>query len=133
MFSRFLFSSLALSVLLLAPGCPPEETIDPTLTDIQAEVFETTCSFDSCHGGSTPEAGLDLSSASASLAGLVGVDSTENDGDIRVVAGSPDDSLLYLVLLGDVGAVDQMPVGYELTSDEIEAVRVWIEEGAQDN
>ena len=133
MFSRLLLSSLAVSVLLLAPGCPPEETIAPTLTDIQAQIFDNTCSFDSCHGGSTPEAALDLSSASASLAGLVGVESSQNDGDVRVVAGSPDQSLLYLALLGDVGSVNQMPVGYEHTSDEIEAIRTWIEEGAQDN
>ena len=121
------FAVLFLGSVLLG-GCP-EPQVEPTLESIQAMVFNESCSFESCHGGSSPEGDLDLTSASVSYAALVGVDGVEEDM-VRVVAGDPASSLLYQVLQGDVGSVRQMPVGYDLTDEEIEAVRQWIADGA---
>ena len=125
----FLLSSMA---TLFSAGCGGGG-IEPTLTDIHEVIISRSCSSESCHGGSSPEADLDLSTVAASYASMVGVESVEEPDFTRVVPGDPDNSLIYMVLLGPVGAIDQMPPGYELSADEIEAVRQWIEDGAENN
>ena len=125
----FLLSSVA---TLFSVGCGGS-AVDPTLTSIHDVIISRSCSSESCHGGSSPEGDLDLSTFESSYASMVGVESVGEPDFTRVVAGDPDNSLLYMVLLGPVGAIDQMPPGYELSADEIEAVRQWIEDGAENN
>jgi len=107
--------------------------LDPTLTTIDEEVFQGSCAFESCHGGANPEAGLDLSSAAAAFTSLIDVPGEESDV-VRVVPGDPDNSLLYQVLLTSLGPdLRQMPIGDQLPDIEIEAIRQWIEDGAENN
>jgi hypothetical protein len=54
-------------------------------------------------------------------------------GWVRVVPGDPDSSLLYSALLDPVGNTRAMPPDFPLEACEVAAVRVWIEQGAQDN
>lgn len=126
-----------LSLLVLCPmsvfllgGCPPSNVIEPTLTSIHEVIIQRSCNSESCHGGSSPEADLDLSTVEASYAALVGVASTEEPSFTRVVAGDSDNSLLYMVLVGQVGGIDQMPPGYTLDTEEVDAIRQWIDDGA---
>jgi hypothetical protein len=75
-----------------------------------------------CHGGS---GGLDLQSwAGLNAGGASGA---------TVVAGDPDNSLLIKRLEGTIGP--QMPLGGlpPLSAPEIETIKQWIQEGAQDN
>jgi hypothetical protein len=116
-------------LLLAVASC---NALDPTLTTLDEEVFQGSCAFDSCHGGPAPQAGLDLSSTSAAFATLVNVDGEDADV-VRVVPGDPDNSLLYQLLLVGVEEARQMPVGDQLPDNEIEAIRQWIEDGAEDN
>ncbi len=117
--------------LLMAADCA---TIEPTIGAIQTEVFDGSCAFGSCHGSPTFEADLDLeTSAAQSCVNLVGVESAENPGEMRVIAGDPDNSLLYQALLTEIGDVRVMPPGGandRLPDNEIEAIRQWIEDGA---
>jgi len=131
-----------------------------TLASIQEKVFSPTCA-QGCHepggegvintgiSGGTP---LDLSSTVDSFSSLVNVESTIDDicgatltefgaspcGD-RVEPGEPDRSWLIVKLEGTherIGreAGDRMPrSGPLLTQDEIDVIRQWIEEGAQNN
>ena len=124
--------ALAGTTALFNVGCT-QEGIEPTLTSIQSVLIDRSCNSESCHGGSTPEAGLDLSTAQASYDSLVGVASSQEPSFTLVTPGDPDNSLLYMVLTGEVGSVDQMPPGYSLDPEEIEAVRQWIEDGAENN
>jgi len=127
--SLFALSSLA---TLFSAGCGGSQ-VEPTLSSIHEVVIDRSCNSQSCHGGSSPEADLDLSTPETAYDSLVGVTATEEPEFTRVVAGDPDNSLVYMVLLGPVGAIDQMPPGYELSVDEVEAVRQWIEDGAENN
>ena len=64
----------------------------------------------------------------------VGVDSNELSGFKRVDPGNAADSYLYMKLAGDPRIVgERMPFGGMLTTAEIEAVKQWIDAGAQNN
>lgn len=118
-------------VLLIASadcGGPAEA---PTLSTLQETVFVPRCGNAACHGGANPANGLDLTQDAH--AALVGVASTDNADVARVVAGAPDASLLFQVLSADVGGVRQMPPGFQLADEDLEGIRLWIEDGAQDN
>ena len=131
--SRFLLFALSSLAMVFSVGCEVGEPLEPTMTSIHDKIIQRSCSSESCHGGTSPEASLDLSTAQSSYDGLVGHPSEVEPSYIRVVEGDPDNSLLYLVLIGTVGSLDQMPTGYELDAEEIEAVRQWIEDGAENN
>ena len=68
---------------------------------------------------------------------LVGIPSSQSSLS-RVEPGSPEDSYMYLKLIGKQEKVDgsglQMPVGQNpLNATQIEAIRKWIEQGAKKN
>ena len=105
-------------------GCGP-----PTLSTVQEQVFTPSCANAACHGGDTPQLGLDLSEGNA-YASLVNVDAVAVDGAVRLVPGNPEDSLVFRVVEGPVDPVRQMPVGFPLDDDARELLRAWIAEGA---
>lgn len=124
---------MLLAALLLAcaeaPVALDGTDAPPTLVDVQERVLGPSCSFSACHGSEGAKRGLDLSSVDASLASLVEV-AAEEPGWVRVVPGSPDESLLLAVLEGPVGTAQQMPPGFGLDAEGVDLVRRWIEAGA---
>jgi hypothetical protein len=103
--------------------------LDPSLANVQTEVFDASCAFSSCHGGSQPTADLSLKPGE-SWAALVEVEAEEVTGATRVVPGDASASLLYRILLAPEGNADRMPPGSEIEADRIDLVKRWIEEGA---
>lgn len=102
-----------------------------TLAEIQAEVFTPTCSV--CHtgGGAVLPFSMDLSSAQASFASLVNVESEQASALLRVDPGNPDDSYLIHKLEGTQAVGDRMPQGGPFLDDAtIQGIRDWIEAGA---
>lgn len=139
------FSSLILVSLVLngLVGCSDDsspkgdgaagnsaETIEPKLSIIQTTIFDKNCALSGCHGpGETPEF-----TAGKSRTNLVDRASNHEAGKKLVIAGNPEESMLYQVLKGAVGSVEQMPQGQKkLDANKVEAIRQWIAEGAQDN
>jgi hypothetical protein len=121
----------------------PTPNLQPTLSSIQKEIFDTTDSSGrqactNCHtsaGGRTPSAGMDLSSGNA-YARLVGVASVERPSLLRVEPGDPDSSYLIHKLEGRPGIVGQrMPrgTGPYLTDGQMLVIRRWIELGAKND
>ena len=111
------------------PSPPPmEDTLTPTLSSIQALVFDPHCVDH--HGGRAVEAGLDLSDG-MSHAALVNVPSIQTALDL-VEPGDAENSYLVHKLEGRAGIVrDRMPpIGDPLTEEEIAAIRDWINAGA---
>jgi hypothetical protein len=104
----------------------------PTLTSIQTNVFTPRCS--GCHNGSGAQlpGALNLTSASASHAALVGVTSLEVPTLQRVAAGNPNNSYLIRKLEGGPNIVaNRMPLGGPfLPQTTIDAIRLWITNGA---
>jgi hypothetical protein len=104
-----------------------------TLDEIQAAVFDTGCA--GCHSGPTSgslPSGMDLSSADASFAALVGVPSLQEPALNRVTAFDPDSSYLVQKLEGTASTGQQMPAGGPpLDQEVIDDVRLWITNGAE--
>ncbi len=132
-----------LLTLLLAPllmaGCEHADPldpnrIDPTLSSIQANIFDLNCTFSGCHGGAAPQLGQDLSAGQA-RASIVNVSSVEMPNLFRVAPGDPDNSYLVWKIEGRPEIVgDRMPRGRPpLAAEQITAIRQWIADGAQDN
>jgi hypothetical protein len=103
-----------------------------TLTSIQTNVFTPRCS--GCHNGvgATLPGAMNLTSASASHAALVGVASTEVPTLQRVAAGNPNDSYLVRKLEGGPNIVgSRMPLfGAPLPQTTTDSIRTWITAGA---
>ena len=106
----------------------------PTLDSIQANVFTPTCASSTCHAGpsgNTLPSGMDLTSADASFANLVGVSSIQQPSLSRVAAGDPDNSYLIQKLEGTAPGTTQMPlIGGPLDQSVIDEIRQWITDGA---
>ena len=119
------FIPLPLVCAALLAGCPQPAT----LAQVQDEVFTQSCAFSSCHG-SGQEGELSLVDAATSAVELIGVQSWEQPGAIRVVAGDSAGSLLFQVLQGEVDPVRQMPVNGSVSDQQLELVRSWIDDGA---
>ncbi len=122
----------------LAMGCNPEVGPEPsdepvTFQRVQDEVLSGSCGGSGCHGAVTAAGGLDLDSEGAyeqlfnapcdnELATIEGL--------VRVAAGKPESSFLYVKLTDPRGMGEVMPPFGALSEDEVELVRRWIEGGA---
>jgi len=121
------------------PTAPPTGNSNPTgdisfSNDIAGPIFASNCVSSNCHNSTTQAAGLDLT-PSAAFAELVGVQSTQNSSLNRVEAGDPDSSYLYHKIRdgGPGNGTSRMPRGGSLSANDIELIRLWIEQGAKDN
>ena len=113
----------------IIPGGPQPATIE----DVQARVFTPRCAIPGCHVGSDAPFDLDLSTANRSAANLIGVASAEVPAYRRVDQGNASDSYLYMKVTGDPRILgDRMPAyGAVLGADDLERIRLWIEQGAR--
>lgn len=133
--------------LLAALGCATTEdsadtagTLEPTLSNVQAEVFTPSCAFSTCHGEGEGSANLLLTDGAA-FAGLVGVAAEGDansgappDGSVRVVAGDAASSYLVAKLGGGGDIVgDVMPDPAGLDAERLALVVAWIDAGAADD
>jgi hypothetical protein len=131
--SRLAFCLLA---ACFAAGCEHADPLEPdglqpTLSSIQANIFDQSCALSNCHAGSNPRQGLDLSAGQA-YAHLVGIPSAEQPNLDRIEPNQPEASYLFLKITGNPSIAGQrMPLGRApLTAEEISVVRAWIEAGA---
>jgi len=96
-------------------------------------IFTQRCAVLGCHDSRARIADLDLSPGSA-YAHLVNVPSVQDPNWIRVVPNNPVRSLLYRKVSEDNPPVgSRMPLGGRLTDEQILLIRLWIEQGAQNN
>ena len=96
-----------------------------TFTYLQNEIFTPICV--SCHGGSAPQGGLDLSVDNA-YNNLVNAASTSSSLK-RIAPGESQNSYLMKRLRGEGGATVMPPSG-RLESAVIDSIAAWIDRGA---
>ncbi len=102
------------------PPTPTPTPSAPTLTQIQSTIFTPLCT--SCHGGSTPTCGMNLT-AGQSYSNLVNVPAG-CIGGIRVIPFNPDGSALVI----------QLASGHRnLPTAQQNLIRNWISAGALNN
>jgi hypothetical protein len=115
-------------------GGTEDTGLEATLSSIQENIFTPNCASSSCHAGSSPQAGLDLSDGK-SFGELVGVSSQQVPSLKRVEASNSGASYLVNKVEGTAGNVggnsSQMPKGRDpLSDEEIQAIKDWIDAGA---
>ena len=113
-------------------GIPLPVDFEPTFTNIQTNVFSAICV--NCHVGASAPQGMTLDPAT-SYDMLVGVPSVGRPDVLRVSPGNPDASYLIHKLEGGPNIVGaQMPLNLTpLRQNTINAIRVWISQGAPRN
>jgi|SRR5262245_17562962 hypothetical protein len=119
----------------------PTPNLQPTLSSIQREIFDTTDSAGrqactNCHtdAGRTPSGGMNLRSGMA-YNSLVGTASTGKPGATRVIPGDPENSYIVHKLEGRTDIVGtRMPRGNSfLTEGQLLVIKRWIQLGAPNN
>lgn len=130
--------------LLLLAGCGPsveelQKVVQPSLADIQFRVFDQSCALAGCHNVASQKGDLVLEDGQ-SFAEMVNVLAANSgasaDDKLLVVPGDPANSYLFQKLIGpDSGEGLEMPPGESrvISDAAIEAIRLWIEQGALDN
>jgi predicted CxxxxCH...CXXCH cytochrome family protein len=113
----------------------------PTFSAIYRELFcRVGCANIYCHGSRGANAGLSFETVPLAYAGLVGVPASRDSlcadsGLLRVEPREPDRSLLWLKLGGHPPCGQPMPPppeGYPAASaEQLEQLRSWIDDGAQ--
>jgi hypothetical protein len=104
--------------------------------DIQP-IFTDRCATSGCHAGTTPQSGMSLEAGEA-YANIVNVNATGTTcaGQKRVDPGSSASSVLYNLVNG-TSCGGRMPFSFggtdSLTSDQQDAIRDWIDQGAENN
>ncbi len=99
-----------------------------TFSDIQEAIFTPNCV--SCHGGSSPEANLNLSPGSA-YADLVNV--TASASSLKRVKPFDSENSYLIKRLSGSGGETIMPPGGKLEQALIDSVAAWIDRGALNN
>jgi len=113
----------------------PPPPLEPTLSSIQANILDKSCVNRGCHPGNFAPMSLQTGQ---SFSTLVNVNSAYgNPRILRVKPGDSNNSVLYLKITGSAtvgGAANRMPLGFSaLSTEEINAIRDWIDAGAQNN
>jgi len=86
-----------------------------------------------CHQGATPEGNMNLE-AGVSYGQIARVVTSGYAPGVRVVPGDPDSSVLFQKILGNIQFGPRMPFNQPaLSPGAIEIIRVWIEQGAQND
>jgi hypothetical protein len=105
-----------------------------TFTAVPTQIFNASCAFSGCHGGSSPAQGMNLS-AGVAYSNIVNVAPSERPSVDRIEPNDAAASYLYLKVIGDpsiVGAL--MPFGGPPLSTALpDLLRHWIERGAPDD
>ncbi len=129
---------LTTAAVVVVCSCAGEGTglervpLAPTLSSIQANIFGPICT--QCHTGTSAPRGLVLDAGLARQF-IVGVPSVDVPELLRVNAGKPDSSYVVWKIEGRSAILGgRMPLGLTpLSSEQIAAIRGWIERGALDN
>ncbi len=103
---------------------------DPSLAEIQANIFTPSCALSFCHGAAL-SGNLDLRDGAA-YSNIVGVPSAELPVWNRITPFNPDESFLICKLEACPSLVgQQMPlIGGPLPQEVIDVIRAWVNRGA---
>jgi hypothetical protein len=112
----------------LLPGESPSTVVFPTRNvsfgvHVQT-LFNQACALPSCHDDNSHAGGLSLTSYYNTVFSVPGI----------VVSKDPQNSILVMKIEGRGPAGDRMPPGPNaLNQNQIDGIRTWIAEGAQNN
>ena len=105
---------------------------NPSFAQHIQTIFNTSCAVNGCHNN-TAEAGLNLSQGVA-YDNIVNVDSTQVPSKKRVLPNDAQNSYLVEKIEGRQSVGSRMPLNRNaLSSTQIQNIKNWISQGAQNN
>ncbi len=110
------------------------DTVKPNpsfANDIQP-IFSSGCALSSCHNSASAQAGLILAQGQA-YANLVNVNSTQVPARMRVLPSDADNSYIVIKLEGRQTIGARMPLSGSITNTQLQNIKNWINNGAQNN
>lgn len=111
------------------PDIKPDGQMKASFKEIQEQVLTPTCATSGCHSG-TFSTFPNLESGNA-YSNIVGVDNGE--GNMQIIEpGSSANSFLFKKLLGE-GTTLMPQDGDKLNKAILDSIRVWIDNGAENN
>lgn len=127
---------ISITLIILISACSSDSVTNPqeveppqaAFSSIQTEVLDNSCALSGCHDG-TRRPNL---TAGVAFVNIVNMPSTQ--GLNYIEPGDPDNSYLYLKLLGNNISGSRMPVGADPLSIAVtDSIKKWIENGALNN
>ena len=112
----------------------PQTGMEAIFTRVQNEIFNPSCALSGCHSAGSAAQDLSLAEGQA-FGNIVNVPSSVQGSKDRIEPGDPNNSYLYLKVIGDpsISGV-QMPRFRTPLSQELQdLLKDWIEAGAQNN
>ncbi len=103
-----------------------------TFSSIQEDVFDVNCAFPGCHAGTSPQAGLLLTSGN-SYSNLINVTSVLNPNFKIVQPGNSSESFLIKMLKNTGDGTSLMPPSGKINERLIDSIAAWIDGGAINN
>lgn len=111
---------------------PPSDTIRSFKNDIQP-IFDNNCATSGCHASASPAGGMNLE-VDQSYNNIVNIPSTGYAPVLRVKPSDADSSVLWNKDAGTGNYGIQMPPGGPyLKPLEIDDIKTWIDQGAENN
>lgn len=100
-------------------------------------IFTRSCGIAGCHSGTSPEEGLNLSTAALTKSTAINVPSNQRPAILRIKPFFADSASSYvmckIVPVCALRAFSRMPLtGSPLTTAQIDTIRTWIAQGAKD-
>ena len=141
MFYHKIKLGLGLVIGMLVLGCSSYGTngddnsgpVEAKFSAIQSEIFNKSCALSGCHDSGSKQAGLNLSAGQA-YSNLVNVPSSEKPNILRVKPNDAANSYLVMKIEGAAGiSGSRMPIGGSLSSEKIDAIKTWINNGAKND
>jgi hypothetical protein len=144
--TKYIFALTALGIVM--SGCSsnsgygtssnpvaPSDTAAVSFVSSVQPIFTANCTNSSCHGGTNPQQGQNLTAGQA-YSNIVNVTSHEVPAYLRIKPFSSDSSYLYMKITGDpriAGGTVKMPKGGSLSPAQIQIIKSWIDQGAKNN
>jgi len=107
---------------------PSSQLKSDTIKFAQVKTLFNSYGCITCHSGDFIFGDFDLD---VPLTDLINLKSNFSDNNI-ISPGDPEESALYLALLGE-GGMTKMPQNGQMDSEDIDIIKKWIEQGALEN
>jgi hypothetical protein len=104
---------------------------NPSFSQHIQTIFTNSCATSGCHNA-TASAGMNLTQGQA-YGNIVNVPSTSEPNFMRVLPSDADNSYIIIKLEGRQNVGSKMPLAGSITSSQLQTIKNWINNGAQNN
>lgn len=126
-----MYRALLLASALALVGCGSDDEIEPTFTNVVADVLNPSCALAGCHAEGAAQVVL---TDAAAYGNLVDQPSVDDPAETLVIPNDSAGSYLVTKIAGSPTVGDLMPPpDGGLAQEDIDLIKAWIDAGALDD